>query len=231
MITHTRTLRLCCGRAAILMVVWAATGCSGDGPTEVVAPSILTSLEFLPSASVISLQQPLNTVLLKAIPLDQDADEIIGEGAASFASADVLVATVAADGTVSAGATGQTVITATVTIAGVTKTATATVAEREPALVGTWRGPASGAIGTSTIVFQFHGDASMAGVGDASWNDCPIQGEWELAGDTFLIDAEGTECGTGLTLTFTAPLTSSQYLAGDWVTSTGFTGTFELVKQ
>jgi hypothetical protein len=231
MIERTRTLRLRAGRAALIMMAWAVTGCSGDGPFE--TGVVLTSVEFLPSASVISLQQPLNTVVLEAVPLDRDGKEIIGAGVASFASADHLVATVAADGTVSAVGTGQTAITATFTIAGVTKTASATVAvsaEREPALVGTWRGSATRATGTSGLHFQIRGDASMAGVGDANWNNCPIEGEWELAGDTFVIEAVETACGS-LKLTFTAPLTSTQHIGGDWDASNGVTGTFSLARE
>jgi hypothetical protein len=212
----------------------AAPGCSGDNLTEPEPARVLTSVRLHPMSSTISLLEPLNTVALTAVGYDQDGIPMTGAGAASFASANELAATVREGGSVSAVAAGQAVITATLTISGVTKSANATVnvvAEREPALVGTWRGTATSTSASTAVVFVFNGNLSMSATGEASWA-CPVQGEWELSSNTLTASAHASDCsGSQIQIQYTALLSSTQHLEGSWVTGTGSPGTFSITKE
>jgi plastocyanin len=66
-------------------------------------------------------------VTLSVVAKDQDGHTMAGVGSPTFSSADVAIAGVGMDGTVTALAAGTAQITASLTAGGVTKTATATV--------------------------------------------------------------------------------------------------------
>jgi hypothetical protein len=227
-------------RAALAALsIATAIACSGD-VTEPEPALVLTSLDVRPTAATISVAQPLNTAELRAVAYDQHADPMAIMTALSFSSANESVATVDGGGTITAVATGQTMVTATLTIGGITKTATATVTvvpEREPALVGSWKGTAAGQradnfpLQTSNMVLVLNGDLSFSAVGDAGWQQCLVEGGWELPGETFAASGHDTGCPGSQQLTFTAPLSNSQRLDGSWVASNGHNGTFSLGKQ
>jgi hypothetical protein len=232
--TFTQVLQLRYVRAVLtVLALVALPSCSGDKLTEPEPARVLTLVGLYPMSSTISLLEPLNTIALRAVAYDQHGMPMTNAEAVSFASANELAATVHAGGTVSAVAAGQTVVTVRVTISGVTKTVDGTVnvvAEREPALVGTWRGTATGTGGTTNVVFVFNPDFSMSAGGEASWA-CPIQGEWELSGNTLIASAHGPCSGSQMQIKYTAPLSSTQRLEGHWVTGTGSPGTFSITKE
>jgi hypothetical protein len=96
--------------------------------------------------------------------------------------------------------------------------------------VGTWRGTATSISASTNVVFVFDGVFSMSAVGEASWA-CPVQGEWELSGNTLMASAHGPCEGGQMQIEITAPLSSTQHLEGPWVTSTGSPGTFSFTKE
>jgi hypothetical protein len=232
--TVTHVLQLRYPRAVLYTLALAALpGCSGDRLIEPETGRVLTSVELYPLSSTISLLEPLNTVALQVLAYDQDGNPMTDAGAVTFASANELVARVREGSTVSAVSAGQTVVTGRVTINGVTKTVEGSVrvvAEREPALVGTWRGTATGTSGSTSVVFVFNPDLSMSGVGEASWA-CSVQGKWELSGHTLRARAIGACPGSQLQIEYSAPLSSAQRLEGNWVTDTGSPGTFSIVNE
>jgi hypothetical protein len=234
MITLIQMLQLRCTPAVLTAFSLAAlSGCSGDNLTEPEPARVLTSVQLFPMSSTISLVEPLNTVALRIVAYDQDGGVMTDAGAVTFASADEMVARVHEGSTVSAVAAGQAVITTTVTINGVAKTVQGTVnvvGEREPALVGTWRGTVVGSLGSSNVVFVLTSDATMSVDGDASWTPCRIEGTWALSDIGF--GASGREVGCmSNELTFTATLSHTQQLSGSWAASNGHIGTFSFRKE
>ena len=83
-----------------------------------------TSLALAPAAPTVGVG---STVQLTATPLDQNGAPLMGLPPAAFSSGDPAVATVAPSGLVMGVAPGSATITATLTDAGVTHSATATV--------------------------------------------------------------------------------------------------------
>jgi hypothetical protein len=234
--TFTQVLRLRYPWAVLTTLVFLVSpGCGGDSGNSMAPepPRVLTSVALHPTSSTISVREPLNTVALRVVAYDQDRKLMTDAGAVTFASVNELVARVREGSTVSAVAPGQTVVTARVTINGVTKTVDGTVnvvAEREPVLVGTWRGSATSINASTNVVFVFNGDFSMSAVGEASWA-CPVQGEWELSGNTLMASAHGPCSGSQMQITYSAPVSSTQRLEGNWVTNTGSPGTFSVTKD
>jgi hypothetical protein len=218
----------------VLVVLPGCGGNSGGNSMEPEAVRILTSVELHPTSSTLSVLEPLNTVALQVVAFDQDGRPMTDAAAVTFASANELVARVREGSTVSAVTEGQTVITAAVNIRGITKTGNtgvSVVAEREPALVGTWSGTVAGSLGSSNVVFVLTADATMSVVGDASWTRCRTEGRWELSGNGLFANGRDVECGNELELTFTAPLSNTQQLSGSWVAGNGHSGTFSFRKE
>ena len=134
--TSPRSLIATAGIGVALLAF--AAGCSSDGVTapvaapEAPAPEapalVFTSLELTPSSFKLFTFEPLSlsTVRLSTVAKDQYSTEMVG-GATSFSSSDPNVATVDASGLVTAVASGEADIAASVTIKGVTKTATAVI--------------------------------------------------------------------------------------------------------
>jgi hypothetical protein len=215
---------------ALVLVVVPGCGSTSVEPEA----QLLTTVEMIPGASVLSTMTPLNTVTFLVVAHDQHGYPMADAVIPGLASANNQVARVSDGLTVAAVAQGETEIAASVTVRGVTRTASAkvtVVASREPVLVGTWRGIVAGSLGTSNVVVHLNADGSMSTVGDASWTRCRTEGTWELAGDEFVASVREVECGTPGQLAFFAPLSGAQHLSGSWGASTGPSGTFSFRKD
>ncbi len=136
----TRLLR------ALLALVATAAGCGGgNGPGPGPDLPVLTTVEVTPATSTLFSVAPGNTVELTAVPKDQNGDDVTGLDAATFASANEAIATVAGDGAVTAVGTGTTQITASMAEGDVTRTGTATVTVAVA--------PASAPVGAAGLAF------------------------------------------------------------------------------
>lgn len=129
------------GPAALLMaasVALAAAACGGDGGN---GPSASFTVTVSPTTATLFSAAPDNTVPLDVTAKD-GSGQVLGGGTLTFASGNTSVATVGADGVVTAVAPGTAQITASVTIDGATKSASATVTVQEAAAATTVRAPA-----------------------------------------------------------------------------------------
>jgi len=139
------------GITALLAIVATAAGCGGSGGGDGnggPGPDlpVLTTVEVTPATNTLFSVAPGNFVKLTAVPKDQNGDKMTGLGAATFSSANEVVATVAGDGTVTAAAAGTTQITASMTDGDVTQTGSASVTVQVA--------PATATVTAPGLVFQ-----------------------------------------------------------------------------
>jgi len=113
--------KLLIATAIIAFVVITACGGGGSGPR------VLTTLEVTPATATLFTVAPGNAVTLSVVAKDQDGQTLAGAGSPSFSSDNGAIARVSVDGTITAVAAGTARITASLTVGGVTKTATTTV--------------------------------------------------------------------------------------------------------
>ena len=105
-------------------------GCGGGGGGEsTTAPPVVDfgSLSLSPLEAVVCLAEGGNVVALSAVPRDQNGQPMSAMGSPSFTSSNAGAATVAASGLVRAVAPGSSRITASLTAAGTTHTASASI--------------------------------------------------------------------------------------------------------
>jgi hypothetical protein len=115
---------------AVAIFVIGISGCGGGGETS--APPapltrVFTSLMVSPTSATMCTVAPGNAVNLVATPLDQGSLPIVGLANASFTSSNTSVATVDANGRVTALLQGGTQITASLTSSGATRVAVAAI--------------------------------------------------------------------------------------------------------
>lgn len=113
----------------LLLLLLAATACGGGGGGGGSGPNdpTLSTVEVSPSTANLFSLAPGNSVTLTVVAKDEDGQVIAGAGAPSFTSLNTAVATVAANGLVTAVGAGTVQVSATVTHGGVTKAGSATV--------------------------------------------------------------------------------------------------------
>lgn len=112
-----------------LLLFLAATACGGGGGGGGSGPDdpTLTTVDVSPSTSNLFTLAPGNSVTLTVVAKDEDGQVIAGAGAPTFTSLNTAVATVAANGLVTAVGAGTAQVSATMTHDGVTKAGNATV--------------------------------------------------------------------------------------------------------
>ena len=125
--------------AILLIVAETGAGCGGSGPEP--SGGVLTTLEVTPATSSLYTVAPGNTVTLSVVAKDQDGKAMTG-AAPTFSSDNAGSAAVGADGKVTAVAEGTSTITASLSMGGVTKTATAAITTIVAAASGTVTAPA-----------------------------------------------------------------------------------------
>lgn len=116
-------------------------GSNGNDPPLGPSASVFSSLSITPTAAVMCLVDPGNTIILNATPRDQSGQVMFSLGSPSFTSSDSGAATVAADGVVQAIAAGSAQVTASLTASGTTRTAVASITVASAVL-----GDASGSV-------------------------------------------------------------------------------------
>ena len=124
-----RSLRLILPLFAALGV---ACGTEGDGggalaPGPEPEPRVLTRLEVTPTDYALNIVRPGNTLQLTIRAYDKNGAPMAGTDAATYASSAPAIAAVSSSGVVTAAALGTAEITATLTVDGVTRTASMTV--------------------------------------------------------------------------------------------------------
>ncbi len=96
-------------------------------PGEPERPPVFTTLEVTPAAAALFAVAPGNTVQLTIAAWSQNRAQMSASGAATYSSSDPKVAGVSSGGVVTAAAAGMAEITATLTLGGITRTASMTV--------------------------------------------------------------------------------------------------------
>jgi plastocyanin len=115
--------------AALLALAWTGIGCGGGGqepPPPPPAPE-LTTVEVMPKTAALFTLEPGNNVRLTVVAKDQNGEVMAEVGSPSFSSDNEAVATVDADGLVTAIGAGPARITASLTAGSVTKAGVADV--------------------------------------------------------------------------------------------------------
>jgi plastocyanin len=103
----------------------SGVGCSGGGQEP--GAGEFTSLVVTPATTTLFTVAPGNTVTLSVVARAQEGRALSGVGSPSFSSGNAAVAVVSDDGTVTAAGAGTASIAASLTVEGVTRTATAAV--------------------------------------------------------------------------------------------------------
>ena len=122
----------------ILVACVAVTvACSGsergvESSLEPERPPVLTRLEVTPSVADLSTFRPGDTITLTIVASDQRGARMLGGDAATFSSSAPAIARVSSSGIVTAAAPGTAVITATLTIGGITRAASMTATVHGP---------------------------------------------------------------------------------------------------
>jgi plastocyanin len=149
--------------ATLLIVAGTGAGCGGDGESGTGPPpdtSVLTTVEVTPATATLFTVAPGNTITLSVVAKDQSGQPMSGLGSPSFSSENNAVASVSADGTITATGPGTSGITASLTAGGVTKTGTTTVTAQVA--------PASAGVSAPGVAFQPAAVDVQAG-GAVSW--------------------------------------------------------------
>lgn len=125
-----------------VLLLPALTGCGGsDGPSGP-AQRVFTSLSLTAASTTIFSRAPGNTATLTARALDQNGQLMAGLGSATFTSDDTGIATVDAAGIVTAVASGDVSIRASLTANGATHTASLQMTVTDGDLEATVTAPA-----------------------------------------------------------------------------------------
>ena len=119
-----------------------AIACGDGGGPPPPPDKIFTTLEITPTTAALYDVAPAKTVRLTVVAKDQNGVPMNGADEASFSSANDAVATVDALGTVTGAAPGTAAITASLTIAGITRPAVSTVTVQAAAAAATVAAPA-----------------------------------------------------------------------------------------
>jgi len=126
-------------RTATCLIACVALACGGGGSdgggTTDPELATFTSLDVDPVGPTLYTVPPATTTTITTRPKDQRGASLTG-GTATFASDNLAVATIDANGVVTARAVGVAGLTATLTIGGVTRTAQTSVSVLEAPLVG-----------------------------------------------------------------------------------------------
>jgi hypothetical protein len=118
--------------AMLTLVVGTVMGGCGQGenqgsleppPPPPPPPPTYTALMLQPERAQLGLEAPRNTVRLDALAFAQDGETMSYSTAPAFSSSSPAIATVSDTGVVTAVAPGEAKITATLTVGGVTRTA------------------------------------------------------------------------------------------------------------
>ena len=115
-----------------ILLVFAAVGigCGSEACActvfEPERPSVFTTLEVSPTVADLSIFAPENTIQLTTVASDQRGAPMSGTGATTFSSSAPAIAGVDRSGFVRATAPGTAVITASLTLGGITRTASVT---------------------------------------------------------------------------------------------------------
>jgi hypothetical protein len=114
-----------------ILLVCAAVGvaCGSDGgfepkrPPEPERPPVFTTVEVRPAVAHLSTVAPGSSIQLSIVMWDQRGARMPGAGPATYSSSAPAVAGVSSSGVVTAAAPGIAVITAALTLGGITRTA------------------------------------------------------------------------------------------------------------
>jgi plastocyanin len=134
--------------ARLVVIATAGVACGGgsDAPTQPpVQTAVFTSLSVNPTSGTLFTVAPGNTLSLSATPRDQNGQVMSGLGAPTFTSADAAVS-VSSAGEVTALQEGGAQITASLTSAGITRTAVASITVQEA--------PAAAAVTAPAVTFN-----------------------------------------------------------------------------
>ncbi len=113
--------------SAIVLLGAIGIGCDSDYVAELGQPSVLTAVEVSAPVTDISVFPPDNTLQLRAVGVDQQGQVIVVAGGTTFTSSAPVVAQVDRTGYVRAVSPGMTVITASMTLGGITEAASVTI--------------------------------------------------------------------------------------------------------
>lgn len=151
-------------RLASLLLLALVTGCGGGGsePTPPPPPDReLTTVDVTPATMTLFTLQPGNRVKLVASAKDQTGDVMSDVPDPAFSSDDEAVATVDAEGVVTAAAPGIARITASLTVEGITKTGASDIT-----VIGA---PPAGEITAPQLLFVPQ-MVDVAAGGEVTWN-------------------------------------------------------------
>ena len=113
-----------------------AVACGSEGGVESSVeperPPVLTRLEVSPTVADLSTFPPGDTITLTIVASDQRGASIGGGDAATFSSSAPAIARVSSSGIVTAAAPGTALITATLTLGGITRSASMTATVHGP---------------------------------------------------------------------------------------------------
>ena len=160
-ITGSRTVRS--GPALVMAALFLAMACGGgDGGTGP-SPNGLATVSVSPNSSTLYSIAPGNTASLTVVGKDKGGAVLAGTP--TFLSGTTGVATVDAAGLVTAAGPGTAVITASLTVGGVTKSGTMTV--------GVQAAPALATVVAPAIVFS-PGTVDVKAGGSVTWTVAAI---------------------------------------------------------
>jgi plastocyanin len=195
--------------AALLLAGLTLAACGGGGAAVTTPPeeSRLAALRIDPPAASVAVGA---TVQLSGVPTDAGGSPLSGLPAPAFTSSNEARATVGPTGMVAGKAAGEVTITATLTAAGVTRTASAAVLVTAPAAPATPGTPAPPAPSTATVSAGDHAFApsavTIAAGGTVTWRMTDDEHDVTWTGPT---PAGGnipkTDEGVSVSRTFSTP--------------------------
>jgi plastocyanin len=160
-------------RAAALLLTGLALAACGGGGAAVTTPrdeAAFTTLRIDPSAASVAVGA---TVQLSGVPTDAGGSPLSGLPAPAFTSSNEARAVVGPTGMVTGKSAGEVAITATLTAAGVTRTASAVVQVTAPAAPATPGTPSPPAPSAATVSAGDHAFApsavTIAAGGTVTW--------------------------------------------------------------
>jgi hypothetical protein len=234
----------------VALVIACGSDDAGLAPEE--AP-VFTSLKVLPATLALDTIAPGNTVQLSVWASDQHGSVTERTDVASYSSAASQIAAVSSGGVVTAATPGTAEITATVTIGGVTRSASTIVKVRVhddseisgaydlSAVVGSANGWGyEGYRYTAVVTLQQGPDPAWLRGTYADFRFVAPDGSSELLAESGVIsstlDSHGqknihlaTEHGTGLFMTVSAA--AGRFIDGDWGCCDNFSGSFTFERR
>jgi hypothetical protein len=118
--------------ACVAVSVACGTERGVESSVEPERPAVLTRLEVPPTVADLFASPPDDTITLTIVASDQRGAPMRGVGGVTFSSDAPAIARVSSSGIVTAAAPGTAVITATLTVAGITRTASMTATVHDP---------------------------------------------------------------------------------------------------